>query len=182
MSIGRLRELIHLRVTHRKADFLSHTFEKLGKVLPSGTQLHVEHALVSGNWAVVGLRFLGTAKNGLRFDNPILLGITVLPTAKLSQSVHISPQLLWRSSFKRTRFNVASLAPDYLDENYEPLPVPEKTAKEKRKRPAVASPRQLEYYATIAGSSLFRRAICIGCGCVDGQTGGRISVAAPVKS
>jgi uncharacterized protein len=54
---------------HSKADFLAHTFEKLGKVLPQGTQLHVEHALVSGDWAVVELRSLATAKNGLRFDN-----------------------------------------------------------------------------------------------------------------
>jgi len=54
---------------HRKADFLANTFEKLGKVLPQGTQLHVEHALVSGDWAVVELRSLATAKNGLRFDN-----------------------------------------------------------------------------------------------------------------
>src|SRR4029077_1329577 len=54
---------------HRKADFLAHTFEKLGKVLPQGTQLHVEHALVSGDWAVVELHSLATAKNGLRFDN-----------------------------------------------------------------------------------------------------------------
>jgi uncharacterized protein len=52
-----------------KADFLAHTFEKLGKVLPHGTQLHVEHALVSGDWAVVELHSLATAKNGLRFDN-----------------------------------------------------------------------------------------------------------------
>jgi uncharacterized protein len=54
---------------HSKADFLAHTFEKLGKVLPQGTQLHVEHALVSGDWAVVELHSLATAKNGLRFDN-----------------------------------------------------------------------------------------------------------------
>ncbi len=54
---------------HSKADFLSHTFEKLAKVLPRGAQLHVEHALVSGDWAVVELRSLATAKNGLRFDN-----------------------------------------------------------------------------------------------------------------
>ncbi len=52
-----------------KADFLAHTFDKLAKVLPQGTQLHVEHALVSGDWAVVELRSLATAKNGLRFDN-----------------------------------------------------------------------------------------------------------------
>jgi uncharacterized protein len=54
---------------HSKADFLSHTFEKLAKVLPEGTQLHVESALVSGDWAVVELRSYATAKNGFRFDN-----------------------------------------------------------------------------------------------------------------
>ena len=54
---------------HSKAEFLAHTFEKLAKVLPQGTQLHVEHALVSGGWAVVELRSDATAKNGLRFDN-----------------------------------------------------------------------------------------------------------------
>jgi ketosteroid isomerase-like protein len=52
-----------------KADFLSHTFEKLGKVLPQGAQLRVEHLLVSGDWAVVELRSLAVALNGLRFDN-----------------------------------------------------------------------------------------------------------------
>jgi len=52
-----------------KADFLSHTFEKLDKVLPQGAQLYVEHALVSGDWAVVELRSEATARNGLRFDN-----------------------------------------------------------------------------------------------------------------
>jgi ketosteroid isomerase-like protein len=54
---------------HSKADFLANTFEKLAKVLPHGAQLHVEHALVSGEWAVVELHSLATAKNGLRFDN-----------------------------------------------------------------------------------------------------------------
>ena len=54
---------------HSKAEFLVHTFEKLAKVLPQGTQLHVEHALVTGDWAVVELHSLATAKNGLRFDN-----------------------------------------------------------------------------------------------------------------
>ena len=52
-----------------KADFLSHTFEKLAKVLPQGTLLQVEHALVSGDWAIVELRSLASAQNGLRFDN-----------------------------------------------------------------------------------------------------------------
>jgi hypothetical protein len=32
-------------------------------------QLHVEHALASGDWAVVELHSLATAKDGLRFDN-----------------------------------------------------------------------------------------------------------------
>ena len=54
---------------HTKADFLAHTFEKLAKVLPQGAQLHMEHALVSGDWAAVELRSAATAKNGLRFDN-----------------------------------------------------------------------------------------------------------------
>ena len=54
---------------HSKADFLAHTFEKLAKVLPQGAQLHTEHALVSGDRAVVELHSLATAKNGVRFDN-----------------------------------------------------------------------------------------------------------------
>ena len=53
---------------HSKADFLAHTFEKLAKVLPQGTQLHVESALASGDWGVVELHSLATAKNGLRFE------------------------------------------------------------------------------------------------------------------
>src|SRR6202522_3348834 len=54
---------------HSKAEFLAHTFEKLAKVLPHGAQLNTEHVLVSGDWAVVELHSLATAKNGLRFDN-----------------------------------------------------------------------------------------------------------------
>ena len=52
-----------------KADFVAHTFTRLGKVLPQGVQLHVTNALVSGDWAIVELHSLATAKNGLRFDN-----------------------------------------------------------------------------------------------------------------
>ena len=48
-----------------KADFRTHTFEKLNKVLPQSTQLRVEHALVSADTAVVELRSLATASNGL---------------------------------------------------------------------------------------------------------------------
>ena len=54
---------------HSKAEFLAQTFEKLAKVLPKGTELHVEHALVSDDWAVVELHSDATAKNGFRFDN-----------------------------------------------------------------------------------------------------------------
>ena len=54
---------------HSKADFLAGTFDKLGKVLPRGTQLHVTHAMVCGDWAIIELASLATAKNGLRFDN-----------------------------------------------------------------------------------------------------------------
>ena len=46
------------------------TFTKLGKVLPQGAQLHVEHLLVKDDEAAVELRSLATAINGLRFDNP----------------------------------------------------------------------------------------------------------------
>ena len=52
-----------------KSDFCAHTFEKLNKVLPRGAHLRVEHALASGDWAVVELHSLATARNGLRFDN-----------------------------------------------------------------------------------------------------------------
>jgi hypothetical protein len=52
-----------------KKAFIDGTFAKLAKVLPQGTELHVEHVLVSGDWAVVELHSLATAKNGLRFDN-----------------------------------------------------------------------------------------------------------------
>ena len=51
---------------HTKKEFLQGTFEKLSKVLPEGAQLRVEHVLVSGDWAVVELRSLATAKNGVR--------------------------------------------------------------------------------------------------------------------
>ena len=52
-----------------KKAFIDGTFAKLAKVLPQGTELYVENILVSGDWAVVELHSLATAKNGLRFDN-----------------------------------------------------------------------------------------------------------------
>jgi uncharacterized protein len=52
-----------------KKAFIEGTFAKLGRVLPQGAQLHVEHLLVKDDQAVIELRSLATAKNGMRFDN-----------------------------------------------------------------------------------------------------------------
>ena len=52
-----------------KADFHAHTFARLNKILPGGTQLHVEQVFTDGDWAIVELRSLATAENGMRFDN-----------------------------------------------------------------------------------------------------------------
>ncbi|MGZ3497481.1 MAG: nuclear transport factor 2 family protein [Vulcanimicrobiaceae bacterium] len=52
-----------------KAAFVDGTFAKLNKVLPDGTQLHLEHLIVTGDEAVVELRSMATARNGMRFDN-----------------------------------------------------------------------------------------------------------------
>ena len=52
-----------------KAEFQEHTFKKLEKVLPDGVELHVTSVITGGDWAVVELQSLATAKNGLRFDN-----------------------------------------------------------------------------------------------------------------
>ena len=52
-----------------KAAFKAGTFSKLGKVLPGGAQLHVAHAFVAGDTAVVELVSAATARNGMRFDN-----------------------------------------------------------------------------------------------------------------
>ena len=52
-----------------KGSFIAGTFAKLGKVLPNGAQLMVEHVIVNGDEAVVELHSMATAKNGMRFDN-----------------------------------------------------------------------------------------------------------------
>lgn len=52
-----------------KADFRAHTFARLNRILPGGTQLHVENVLIDGEAAVVELRSHATAVNGMRFDN-----------------------------------------------------------------------------------------------------------------
>lgn len=54
---------------HSKQDFHAHTFARLNRVLPGGTQLHVQSVLTDGDWAVVELRSHATASNGMRFDN-----------------------------------------------------------------------------------------------------------------
>ena len=52
-----------------KRAFIAGTFAKLGRVLPQGAQLHVEHMIVQGDQAVVELHSFATAKSGMRFDN-----------------------------------------------------------------------------------------------------------------
>jgi len=52
-----------------KADFYAHTFARLNKILPGGTQLRVENVLTENDWAVVELRSHAVAKSGMRFDN-----------------------------------------------------------------------------------------------------------------
>src|SRR4029434_1299397 len=52
-----------------KKAFREGTFAKLGKVLPNGTELHVEDLIVKDDAAIVELHSLATAKNGMRFDN-----------------------------------------------------------------------------------------------------------------
>jgi ketosteroid isomerase-like protein len=52
-----------------KQAFIEGTFTKLGQVLPQGAQLCMEHLLVKDDEAVVELRSLATAENGMRFDN-----------------------------------------------------------------------------------------------------------------
>jgi ketosteroid isomerase-like protein len=52
-----------------KQAFIAGTFAKLERVLPQGAQLHVESVLVHNDRAVVELRSMAIAKNGMRFDN-----------------------------------------------------------------------------------------------------------------
>lgn len=52
-----------------KAAFREQTFAKLAKILPQGARLRVTNVLVSGDWAVIELRSMATARNGFRFDN-----------------------------------------------------------------------------------------------------------------
>jgi ketosteroid isomerase-like protein len=54
---------------HTKADFLSHTIDRLNKLLNEGIVLRVTNLLVDGDTAAVELRSLSTALNGKPFDN-----------------------------------------------------------------------------------------------------------------
>jgi ketosteroid isomerase-like protein len=53
---------------HTKADFLTHTFGRLNKLLKEGVVLHVTNLLVDGDTAAVELESLSTALNGKPFD------------------------------------------------------------------------------------------------------------------
>jgi ketosteroid isomerase-like protein len=52
-----------------KKAFIAGTFDKLAQVLPQGAQLHVDYLMVKDNQAVVELHSMGTARNGMQFDN-----------------------------------------------------------------------------------------------------------------
>jgi ketosteroid isomerase-like protein len=67
---------------HSRAGYTG-TFVKLGKVLPQGAQLHVEHVLVKDDEAVVELRSLAKAKNGMRFDNRYCMVLTFVNVCDL---------------------------------------------------------------------------------------------------
>ena len=54
---------------HTKADFLTHTFARLDKILKEGVVLRVTNLLVDGDSAAVELESLSTALNGKSFDN-----------------------------------------------------------------------------------------------------------------
>ncbi len=52
-----------------KADFLAHTFARLGKILEEGVVLRVTDVLVDGESAAVEMESLSTALDGKPFDN-----------------------------------------------------------------------------------------------------------------
>jgi uncharacterized protein len=52
-----------------KADFLKHTFERLGKVLKGVVLIKVDHTFVSGDIAVVEMTSTSTTLNGKSWPN-----------------------------------------------------------------------------------------------------------------
>jgi uncharacterized protein len=69
MSIGSLGIHPLAGHYHAKGELVTGTWAKLAKVLQEGAQLNVEHLFVRGDQAVVVLRLLATAKNGMRIDH-----------------------------------------------------------------------------------------------------------------
>ena len=54
---------------HTKADFFTHTFARLNKILKEGVVLRVTNVLVDGDSAAVEMESLSTALNGKPFNN-----------------------------------------------------------------------------------------------------------------
>jgi uncharacterized protein len=54
---------------HTKANFLTHTFGRLNKILKEGVVLRITNVLVDGDSAAVEMESLSTALNGKPFDN-----------------------------------------------------------------------------------------------------------------
>ena len=85
-----------------KSDFIAGTFAKLGKVLPDGAQLHVEHLLVADDQAVVELHSEATAKTAC--DSTIgIAGLSTSATTSSFGSAPTSTQRWCPGSSSRTR-------------------------------------------------------------------------------
>ncbi len=52
-----------------KEDFISHTFERLNKILKERVVLKINNIIVQGNTAVIEMESLSTALNGKPFNN-----------------------------------------------------------------------------------------------------------------
>jgi hypothetical protein len=81
-----------------KADFIAGTFAKLGKVLPNGAQLVVEHLIVKDDQAVVKASFPCDGQKRHEVRQPVLLGRSLRrqghrPRPRLSELGHGRPPL-----------------------------------------------------------------------------------------
>nr|WP_319374527.1 nuclear transport factor 2 family protein [uncultured Methanobacterium sp.] len=54
---------------HSKEDFISHTFERLNRILEEGVILKVKNILIQDDTAVVEMESVSTALNGKPFNN-----------------------------------------------------------------------------------------------------------------
>lgn len=81
---------------HSKEEFFKHTFARLNKILPGGTQLHVEAIHVSGNWAFVELRSMATARNGMRFDNRYCWVVRFEKGLIVEVRAYLDSMLVWK--------------------------------------------------------------------------------------